>query len=309
MPQPETRCRLVIQLQPHSNQNSPQNRRIQTSQHAENLDALSTISRKHPNPGYLGSSSHATIFDSLPRGEDDGTEALVLTPGPPNCSPLEGSIEDAQVSQGALLIEQLKQFPPILQCRRLAEAWIAKGINLALAGSFTKLCAETAGHLLSPYIEGRKDATDASRKLFLNSCQPLEFQADSTIEDFCRQFCHSSGRWETLGLFFTTVSRASVDFGAFEPLYGTRNQRRSFQRLAMHYSDRCLDLSLSLDRLNDLSLVLQYENFINHSWFDGDQSTSTSLDLRSTLKQQAINRGGGLEMLSALYSPWATMSM
>jgi hypothetical protein len=40
----------------------------------------------------------------------------------------------------------------------------------------------------------------------------------------------------------------------------------------MSFSDRCLELSISLDCLNDLQLVLQYENFISHSNVDGDES-------------------------------------
>ncbi|TKX19041.1 hypothetical protein C1H76_8932 [Elsinoe australis] len=40
----------------------------------------------------------------------------------------------------------------------------------------------------------------------------------------------------------------------------------------MHTSDNLLYLCLSLDRLDDLQLLLQYENFILHSCTEGDQS-------------------------------------
>lgn len=40
----------------------------------------------------------------------------------------------------------------------------------------------------------------------------------------------------------------------------------------MHYPDRCVDIALSLDCLNDLQLLLQYKNWISHVFIDGDQS-------------------------------------
>ncbi|RBR20112.1 uncharacterized protein FIESC28_05391 [Fusarium coffeatum] len=54
--------------------------------------------------------------------------------------------------------------------------------------------------------------------------------------------------------------------------FPTEAQRRHIRRLTMHFADRCLDICLSLDCLNDLQLILQYENFILHSLVDGDQS-------------------------------------
>ncbi|KAJ4304884.1 hypothetical protein N0V90_000412 [Kalmusia sp. IMI 367209] len=58
----------------------------------------------------------------------------------------------------------------------------------------------------------------------------------------------------------------------FEPLFRSFEARRNLQKVAVRFSDRCLDISLSLDRLNDLQLLLQYENWISHSCLDGDQS-------------------------------------
>ncbi|KAL3417430.1 hypothetical protein PVAG01_11430 [Phlyctema vagabunda] len=40
----------------------------------------------------------------------------------------------------------------------------------------------------------------------------------------------------------------------------------------MRYSDSCIEIAISLDCLNDLQLFLQYENFILHSFVEGDQS-------------------------------------
>lgn len=106
----------------------------------------------------------------------------------------------------------------------------------------------------------------------MHTYRPLTADDNATIEDYCTNFCQRSARWETLGLFFTAACRAATDIPCFAPLYSSEQQRRSFQRLSMHYSDRCLEISLSLDCLNDLQLMLQYENFIIHSYIDGDQS-------------------------------------
>lgn len=145
-------------------------------------------------------------------------------------------------------------------------------MNLALAGPFTNQCAQTIECLLSPVVKGTGLAAEVSRTLFLNSYSPLNTATTGSIEEFSERFCHANARWETLGLFFTAASRAAIDLASFESLYTTDQQRRNFQKLALHYADRCLDISLSLDCLNDLQLLLQYENFINHSFVDGDQS-------------------------------------
>jgi hypothetical protein len=100
----------------------------------------------------------------------------------------------------------------------------------------------------------------------------LKVRADDTIETFCGLFCRTSARWETLGIFFTAVSRATIDVAQFDGLYNSEQERRALRRLAMRFSDSCLDIALSLDCLNDLQLILQYENFILHSLVDGDQS-------------------------------------
>ncbi|KAF2025160.1 hypothetical protein EK21DRAFT_104174 [Setomelanomma holmii] len=55
-------------------------------------------------------------------------------------------------------------------------------------------------------------------------------------------------------------------------LYHSKQKRRALRRLAMQFSDSCLDVAFSLDCLNDLQLFLLYENFILHLLVDGDQS-------------------------------------
>ncbi|KPM44441.1 hypothetical protein AK830_g2066 [Neonectria ditissima] len=225
----------------------------------------------YPNPGYLGSFSHTTLFDHLPLGNGSANEST------PHAGQSWGSlsqriVNETQVSQGVELIEQLHRFVQIPACVRLVKAWLDTGANLPISGLFTEKCTLTAQHLLADLGGSSVNAMEISRNLFVQSCRPLAMDANTSFDDFCAQFCQQNARWETLGLFFTTVSRATFRFNCSDTPYNSEQQRRNLRKLAMHYSDRCLDFSLSLDCLNDLQLILQYENFILHSLVDGDQS-------------------------------------
>lgn len=220
-------------------------------------------SANYPNPGYLGSSSSTTIFNHLLPDNDHERD---------DREPLRAPVANVHVLRGANLIQQAYSSMDVSSCRRLVEAWIAKGVNLALAGSFTNQCTQTADGILSSMVAVTAEAREVSRDLFNLSACPLTTVVTGTVEDFASHFCHDNARWETLGLFFTAVSRAAVDIATFEPLYSTSQGQRTFQSLAIQFSDQCLDFALMLDNMNDLQLVLQYENFIAHSFVDGDQS-------------------------------------
>jgi hypothetical protein len=81
-------------------------------------------------------------------------------------------------------------------------------------------------------------------------------------------------RWESLGIFLTAASRAALDISSFAPLYNSDERRRSLIKALLYIGDCCLETCIALDCLNDLQLVLQYENLIVHSQVDGDQSKS-----------------------------------
>lgn len=75
-----------------------------------------------------------------------------------------------------------------------------------------------------------------------------------------------------LGYFFSAVTRATIDIPFFPSLYTIEKEQYSLRRLTTKLSDCALEICLSLDCLNDLQLFFQYENFIVHSYMDGDQS-------------------------------------
>lgn len=242
-------------------------------------ESVSGESRSYPNPGYLGSSSHTTLFHHL----TDNNQHHVSTgsheepndhPNTPICA-----LTDDQIEQGAAFINQIRRSVQLPAWKSLVEAWTDKGINLPVAEPFTMLCADVAcstinqcDNEVSENPEGPRPATGWSEQLFLRSCEPLKLCAVDTIDNFRELFCGTYARWETLGIFFTAVSRATIDISHVDGLYSSEQERRAVRKLAMRFSDICLDIALSLDCLNDLQLILQYENFILHSLAEGDQS-------------------------------------
>ncbi|KAF2020495.1 hypothetical protein BU24DRAFT_445707 [Aaosphaeria arxii CBS 175.79] len=235
--------------------------------------------RRYPNPGYLGTSSHTTFFDHFSENDWNHSRSASRDEVDHGLNAVSAAVSIDRLEQGAKLIVQVLDAANLEAWRSLVEAWVASGINLPVAEPFTVSCARAACSSIAlrdnntlKSLEGLAATTRASRALFTESCRPLRVAATDTIETFCQLFCRKVARWETLGLFFTSVSRATIDITQFEGIYTSEQERRAVRKLAMQFADTCLDISISLDCLNDLQLILQYENFILHSLVDGDQS-------------------------------------
>lgn len=227
--------------------------------------------RQYPNPGYLGTSSHTTIFQNFSPVVNG--EASLITSDVDVHDSSAIVIDNDQSLQGAKLIEDIFQKVRVDSCVALVDHWTTRvGVNLALAGPFVTTCARSLQYALDQLDRPRFGIQELTAKIFRTSCQPITVNRTSTMDNFIAWFSQLNIRWETIGLFFTAVSRASINVTEFPSLFSSIQERESLKRLALRYADRCLDLSLSLDYLNDLQLVLQYENFINHSFVDGDQS-------------------------------------
>lgn len=184
-------------------------------------------------------------------------------------SQLRGAVvREVNIDRGTALIEQINESISIRFCMEMIRAWAAKGSNLAVARPFIPSSVDSVGALFTHQGIQPIKARDISRSLFLGTSQPWDVAASTSLEAFTAQFCHERSRWETLGLFFTAASRAALEMSSL----ASDKERRELQRQGMHLSDQCLDIALSLDCLNDLQLLLQYENWILHSFVDGDQS-------------------------------------
>ena len=225
---------------------------------------LSRGMRNYPNPGFLGNSSHTTFFEQLPR---DTTDIGQL----PDCS-----VDEEEIRNGGNLIDNIHRYCQISSCVALVQQWISGGVSLGLAGPLVVTCAQVTEHVLSSYETSSParftPARTISQKLFRNSCHQLNAGDHQSIAEWGTAFGVHNPRWEILGIFFAALATAAMHTPRFEPLYQTHQGQRELQKLAVKFSDRCLDISLALDRLNDLQLLLQYENWISHSCLDGDQS-------------------------------------
>lgn len=182
------------------------------------------------------------------------------------------TLDNDDVVMGAQLLTEIGRLRSLSPYLDLIDSWISKGSNLALAEPFTGCCALAAKSLLQGFDGTFESAMSVSRSLFEQSLRPIVIDTATTLESYSRNLYSPTCRWETLGLFFTAACRATADIWYFSPLYGCQNKRRIIQKSCLKLSDRCLDMVLSLDCLNDLQLFLQYENFICHSQTDGDQS-------------------------------------
>ena len=164
----------------------------------------------------------------------------------------------------------------------LVDSWLAKGVNLPMAGPFVAHClgsVEQWRELLTsdPVIEVEDSGVGSMSSVYVkallaNTYRPIFMHRDMGTQEFISQMLGKNLRWETLGIFFAAASRATYDTPQFAPLYSTNEQRHTLIKALTYIGDCCLETCLELDCLNDLQLVLQYENFIVHSQVDGDQS-------------------------------------
>ncbi|CAG9954335.1 unnamed protein product [Clonostachys rosea f. rosea IK726] len=221
----------------------------------------------YPNPGFMGYSSHTTIFNHIATNEDAAESAgspIQIHEG----SDLE---EDDLIPRGGLLVSRILAKCDVDAMRDLILFWLAKEVNLALAGPFVRRCADSVAHFAKHartiIKESEQDAL--ARVLFHNSAQPLDPSRGFHVDNYIDQFAEDNTRWETLGLFFIAVARATFDIPFFPSLYRDNRQLLRVRKLVSGLCDSCMDFCLSLSRINDLQLVLQYENFILHSYVDG----------------------------------------
>lgn len=220
----------------------------------------------YPNPGYLGMSSHTNLFNQVRLESFEST--LDSRPG------MGPAVDNDDINIGARFIMELGLLPaPLAAYADLVRGWIAKGANLAVVADLIGCCIEATVAALSVFDKTYTSARAISQSLFAQSRREVVTVASTTLDDYRRNVASPNCRWETLGFFFTALCRATTDVGYADVLYDNQHQRHKLQRLALNFSDRCLDLALSLDCLNDFQLFLQYENFISHSQTDGDQSS------------------------------------
>lgn len=277
----------------------------------------STQPYRYPNPGFLGVSSHSTIFNHVFSGDGLGPASDAdLTPQPNLASPIDLVGNQVVMDKAMHALSRLEKMD-ISKVTPLVRSWLGRGVNLPLAGPIVIECLWSLEHwreVLTPttVIPGESGGSSFGitsagyvATLLTNTLRPFALSSHSTRQDFLAQMVESNLRWETLGIFFVAAARAAYDTPYFPPLYTTNEQRRRLMQALTYIGDYCLETSLSLDCLNDLQLILQYENFIVHSHLDGDQSEFTACSppielskaVADLIHTQATIHGDGLEIL------------
>lgn len=230
----------------------------------------------YPNPGFLGSSSHSTIFHHVSSTASTVASTMVAPASTEATTPCvgPGKLDQTLLERGIGVLGRLNQLD-LTGLKSLIQFWRATGANLPLAEHFVDGSTEAVANLIPS--SGNETDGWASRNaqfLFKNTHTPMVVRSDSTAADYLSQMYGDNMRWESIGIFLTASSRASLDIAFFPALYTTEDKRREIIKFLACLGDDCLELCLRLDCLNDLQLVLQYENFIVYSQVYGDQSMS-----------------------------------
>ncbi|KAJ3495938.1 hypothetical protein NLG97_g3030 [Lecanicillium saksenae] len=231
----------------------------------------------YPNPGYLGASSHVAIFSQL---SHDEVTLRYPTPSLPEqdaqLHSLESSLRpDAEihVAKVAECMKRLFKSFPAAAFKDLITFWRATGANLTLAGPLVDLCIGALDNIQSQLTKHGSDPyVSYARKLLWASSLPLPIQPPLTLQDFCSQSLGSDTRLEIVGVLICAVIRASSEVHIFPPLYLDGNRRQELMALAVKLTDASVEATLSFDMLNDLQLMIQYENFISYTYVYGVQS-------------------------------------
>ncbi|KAJ8110966.1 hypothetical protein OPT61_g6327 [Boeremia exigua] len=235
----------------------------------------------YPNPGYMGASSHAAIFHHIAENHatinsEDSCSVLPAprsTPAPQSVG-FESQLEAAAAAE--CMKDLLSSYAPGLLSQLLG-FWRATQANLTVSEPLIDICRRALDDL-QPCLDSISTINDSdpyityATRMLHNTAQPLFIHPNLNPEEFCEQFLDSNMRLETIGILLCAIIRAASDIRIFPPLYVDFPRRRNLILLAAKLANIIVEAALSIDMLNDLQLILQYENFISHSFVFGVQS-------------------------------------
>lgn len=187
----------------------------------------------------------------------------------------------------------------------LVHVWLGQKVNLPLAEPFVAPITVAVAQFAN--ATSWDDWVTQHASLLETTDRPIALDANTSVNDFFSQLLGHGLRWDVLGIFFSAAGRAALDTTSFPPLYTDDAQRWDLIKSLTYIGDCCLETCLAADRLDDLQLVLQYENCIVHSQVDGDQSKSSPGAYDDVDSAQAITLGEGWGTFQALFSLLAIM--
>jgi hypothetical protein len=244
-------------------------------------DGATTPHHRYPNPGYIGSSSGFAIFNEVQSMSETPVDENVHSPFDPPAEMPVDTLEDQSILPRATHVLDRLYHIDIEQLAALILVWVDTGASLALAESFVLGCVHdmlefsrtrrTAGFESGSLAQTRADAQQA-RLLSRNTCRPIVLTGNSTFDAYLGQMTGPNRRWETLGLFFVASAKAASEVEMFPALYANNDDGKKLAKSMTYLIDCCLELCLGFDCLNDLQLILQYEQFHTHSGIYGETS-------------------------------------
>ncbi|PIB01379.1 hypothetical protein CB0940_02221 [Cercospora beticola] len=214
--------------------------------------------------GFIGASSHATIFDELGResGEDPVStlsQQQVAVPSPINAPP---------AAECVTVIEHLLHDIDHKAVSGLIHFWLAKGTSMTLAAPLLPTAIDLTLQAISTWQESASDLCAHLHKL---SSAPLTNEFPLDFGCFTHEV-FAILRWEGILLLLIAAGRAVIDIHHFPILYNDRKARRKLQQDFLSCAERCLEAALSRDCANDLLLICQFETWILYTMVRGDQN-------------------------------------
>ncbi|RAH82460.1 hypothetical protein BO86DRAFT_83332 [Aspergillus japonicus CBS 114.51] len=255
-----------------SNESTEESRSSPSHDPFSTPSARSSRRQRYPNPGYIGSSSHVAIFSHIPPTAADQTVAQQSAGTTSPSTTVDMDDDDVLLQRAADATRLLLAHAPLQSMKDLVKLWLSSGASLALGGAWLVAAIDSIDLALTSISTNANWHRQYAELLLSNSAQSLHSDSFMTFAEFCAQFTEHNIRWETLGLFALAVIRASYDVSYFAPLYSKDNGPYDLRKRCFRVANCALEIALSLDQLNDLQLVLQYENLIVHSYIAGDQS-------------------------------------
>ncbi|KAK1705438.1 hypothetical protein BDP67DRAFT_548624 [Colletotrichum lupini] len=106
----------------------------------------STQPYRYPNPGFLGISSHSTIFNHVFSGDGCGPASDAdLTPQPSLASPIDLVGNQVVMDKAMHALSRLEKMD-ISKVTPLVRSWLERGVNLPLAGPIVIECLGSLEH-------------------------------------------------------------------------------------------------------------------------------------------------------------------
>ncbi|KAJ5274089.1 hypothetical protein N7478_009214 [Penicillium angulare] len=230
-------------------------------------------------PGFLGQTSYFDVFA-------DGENGLQI--GGPSSSPDSISVNLERIQLGARALALLKHLPiyrEILTARY--KIWKGWSLGWPITNMILTSTEEIWASIQSEEPDEAHQTLLMSRRLFEKHNQPIEIHSNTTLAEFASAF---AGRWETIGLLFTTIGLAAEylpngHFVNMDEYHDKNYESEKISLISTAIGDLCLQFCDSAGIINDMQcwLLLHHISLLTIVYGDSDYRPWRKLgDLAST---------------------------